>query len=73
VKGLNEAANQVDAINKAQCIFIGGGNTFHLLNQLQEKNLVEVIRNRVVNDGVPYLGSSAGTDVHVANILRTCF
>jgi len=48
VRGLDEASDPIDAVNKAQCIFIGGGNTFLLLKLLQENNLIAVIKKRVL-------------------------
>jgi len=49
-------------IKSAQAIYIGGGNTWELLKQLKERGLLHYIRN-AVNDGTPYLGSSAGSNV----------
>ena len=43
-------------------IFTGGGNTFLLLNKLYEFNLIEDLRVKI-NSGIPYLGTSAGTNI----------
>ena len=61
---LVESAHTTDdpqkAIEQADAIFIGGGNTFRLLKALQDLDLIEPIRGRV-KDGAPYIGSSAGS------------
>jgi len=43
-------------------IFTGGGNTFLLLNKLYEFKLIDDLRNKI-NSGIPYLGTSAGTNI----------
>jgi len=54
-----------------KAIFIGGGNTFRLLYQLQEQNLMEAIRDAVLNKYVRYIGSSAGSNMACKTICTT--
>ena len=58
------------SIEEADAIFIGGGNTFRLLKALQDLEVIEAIRNRVVK-GAPYIGSSAGSNVAGPTIRTT--
>lgn len=62
LRGLEEFEDAVSAISSADGIFIGGGNTFVLLDELYKNGLTELIRTRVEN-GMKYMGSSAGTNV----------
>jgi dipeptidase E len=60
----------VRAVEHAEAIFIGGGNTFRLLDALWRESLIEPIRNRV-RGGAPYLGTSAGSNVACPSIRTT--
>jgi dipeptidase E len=51
-------------------IFIGGGHTYTLLDKLQRTGSLETIR-RKVEQGLPYLGSSAGTIIACPTIKTT--
>ncbi|WP_445453849.1 dipeptidase PepE [Flavobacterium sp. 25HG05S-40] len=62
VKGLHEFENPKQAILEAQGIFTGGGNTFLLVTQLYENKVMEIL-SQVVQNGTPYLGSSAGSNI----------
>ena len=70
LNGIHCASDPRDAVRNAEAIFIGGGNTFRLLKSLQEKNLLEEIRARV-EQGMSYMGSSAGTNVACPTIRTT--
>ncbi|GAB0100554.1 Probable alpha-aspartyl dipeptidase [Sergentomyia squamirostris] len=71
VEGIHKHENPVEAVRKAEAIYVGGGNTFMLLKTLYEKELVEAIRERVFSGGAVYVGSSAGTNVATINIKTT--
>lgn len=62
LKGIHQYENPVEAIKNAKGIFVGGGNTFVLVNQLYKNNLIEIL-NDVVHNGTPYLGTSAGSNI----------
>lgn len=58
------------AVGNAEIIFVGGGNTFRLLKALYELDLLLPIRQRVAQ-GMPYIGSSAGSNVACPTIRTT--
>jgi dipeptidase E len=58
------------AVEKAHALFIGGGNTFRLIDALSRNGLIEPIRRRVLA-GMPYIGSSAGSNVACPSIKTT--
>ncbi|MDQ6894288.1 MAG: dipeptidase PepE [Acidobacteriota bacterium] len=62
LESLHRAANPAESVRSAVAFFVGGGNTFRLLNELYRRDLLVPIRHRV-SEGVPYVGSSAGSNV----------
>lgn len=64
----DEAGRRMAA--EAEAVFTGGGNTFRLLKTLQDSGLLAALRERVLA-GMPYLGSSAGTNIAAPTIRTT--
>lgn len=62
VVGLHEFNHPKEAVENAQGIFTGGGNTFLLVTQLYNNNVMETL-SQVIENGTPYLGSSAGSNI----------
>jgi dipeptidase E len=62
VKGIHEFENQIEAIENAEGIFTGGGNTFLLVSELYRNQIMDTIEKKVKN-GTPYLGTSAGSNI----------
>ena len=70
LRSIHAAPDPVQAVAEASGIFVGGGNTFRLLKGLYDRRLIEPIRGRVLG-GLPYLGTSAGSNVACATIKTT--
>jgi dipeptidase E len=66
----NLAGGPVEAVERAEALFIGGGNTFRLVDALWRHELIEPIRRRV-RSGMPYVGTSAGSNVACPSIRTT--
>ncbi len=67
---IHEAPDIPQAVKDAEAIFLGGGNTFRLLTALYDFQLLRLIREKV-KDGMPYVGSSAGSNVAGPTIKTT--
>ncbi|MDP7029210.1 MAG: dipeptidase PepE [Phycisphaerales bacterium] len=61
--GIHTFDDPIAAIKQAQAISIGGGNTFRLTWELHRTGAMKAIHTRVVGEGIPYMGVSAGTNV----------
>jgi dipeptidase E len=62
VVGIHTFENPTEAMQNAEAIFTGGGNTFLLVNQLYKNDLITPLKT-VIENGTPYLGTSAGSNI----------
>jgi dipeptidase E len=70
VKSIHKFSNAIEAVEKAQVIVVGGGNTFRLLKLMQDNNILDTIRKKVLA-GTPFIGWSAGSNVACPTIRTT--
>ncbi|WP_018691657.1 dipeptidase PepE [Algicola sagamiensis] len=70
IRGLHEFDDPTQAIEQAQAILVGGGNTFHLLHEIYRFGLIDPIQEKV-NGGTPYIGWSAGSNISGKSIRTT--
>ena len=70
VQGIHQTKNPKDAIQDAEAIFTGGGNTFELVNQLYLNHIIIDLK-KVIENGTPYLGTSAGSNICGINMMNT--
>lgn len=70
VRSIHRAVNPRHMIRNAQAICVGGGNTFALAKKMQEQGLMQAIR-RKIQEGTPYVGWSAGSNVCCPTICTT--
>lgn len=57
-------------IEEADAIVVGGGNTFHLIHYMHERGIMGIIQKKVEN-GTPFIGWSAGSNVACPSIKTT--
>ena len=70
LQSIHEYSNPIQAVNDAEIIVTGGGNTWQLLHLLQQNKLISAIRNKVLA-GTPFIGWSAGSNVCCPTIRTT--
>ena len=70
VESIHRQPDKRRALEEADGILVGGGNTFALLKRLYDENLLESIRKKVTT-GTPYIGWSAGANLACPTIMTT--
>lgn len=62
MRGIHTFSSNEEALAWADGVFTGGGNTFVLLKTLYDTGLFPLL-DKAVRDGMPYMGSSAGSNM----------
>jgi dipeptidase E len=70
IVSIHETDNPYRAVEKAESIVVGGGNTFHLVKFLYDLGLMESIRQKVIS-GTPFIGWSAGSNIACPTLCTT--
>jgi len=60
----------LETLERVDALFVGGGNTYALLDRVRSTGLIEAIKARA-RDGMPYAGASAGANLAGPTILTT--
>lgn len=71
VIGVPETNLARQAVQDAEILFVGGGNSFRLLRSLQQLELLDVVRQRVTEGTLRYMGSSAGSNMACPSLRTT--
>ncbi|RTE87264.1 MULTISPECIES: dipeptidase PepE [Gammaproteobacteria] len=70
LRGIESFSNPRKAIESAEAVAVGGGNTFMLLNLIYENGIYDPLKDRI-NNGMPYAGWSAGSNIAGPSIRTT--
>lgn len=70
VVGIHTLQDPIAAIKNARGIFTGGGNSFVLVDSLYRNEVIPSLKDKI-DSGIPYLGTSAGSNIAGPNIMTT--
>jgi len=70
VISVHTVSDPVLSVSKAECIVVGGGNTFRLVQMMHDTGIMAAIREKAI-DGTPFIGWSAGSNVACPTLCTT--
>ncbi len=70
IESVHKASDPIQAVLDAEAVAVGGGNTFHLVSKMHETGIMPAIQQKA-EDGMPYMGWSAGSNVACPGLFTT--
>lgn len=70
IRSVHTYDDPIQAVQEAEAIVVGGGNTFHLIKMIRDLGLIDPVREKVMT-GTPYIGWSAGSNMACPTIRTT--
>ncbi len=70
VESVHTSDNPVLAVSQAECIVVGGGNTFRLVQMMHVTQIMAAISEKALS-GIPFIGWSAGSNVACPTLCTT--
>lgn len=70
IVSVHEVDDPVELVKQSEAIAVGGGNTFHLVREMQRTGIMDAIK-QMAEDGTPYMGWSAGSNVACPSLMTT--
>lgn len=70
VESVHNTPDPIEAVSNAECIVVGGGNTFRLVQMMHETGIMSAIREKALA-GTPFIGWSAGSNIACPTLRTT--
>jgi len=70
IVSVHNSDDPIKLVNESEAIAVGGGNTFHLIAEMQKTGIMDAIRIKT-EEGLPYMGWSAGSNVACPSLMTT--
>ena len=70
IVSVHNSDDPVRLVNESEAIAVGGGNTFHLVAEMQKTGIMDAIKAKT-ESGMPYMGWSAGSNVACPSLMTT--
>jgi len=70
LESIHKSKNPVKTVEEAEAVLVGGGNTFHLVAEMQKTGIMEALRKSVLS-GTPFIGWSAGANIASPTLMTT--